>query len=193
MSRLWTLLSLILLWFRFQDCRAHCEHRFARSPSGELFHIIPVRLFTPEMLQDSVQLVRQPRQQQIVQEVIVENNFGGPGGGFGAPPFGRPPFGGPPFGGPPGFGGPVRGFGGGFGSGLGGGFGGGFNAGVSGGFGGFARSYDQEDTPQQQQPQPAKQPIGCNAPSIPVPPCAQSYLISCEAVLKPAPCASSGY
>ncbi|KAH8263003.1 hypothetical protein KR044_003046, partial [Drosophila immigrans] len=191
MSTLWALLSLLLLWFRFQDCRADCDHRYVRSPSGQLFHIIPVRLFTPEVLQDNnAQLVRQPRQ-QIQQEVIVENNFGGPGGGFGGTPFVRPPFGGRP-----GFGGPSRGFGGGFGSGFGAGFGGGFNAGVSGGFGGgggggfggggFARSYEQEEPTQQQQTE--KQPANCNAPSVPVPPCAQSYMISCEAVLKPAPC-----
>ncbi|KAH8377011.1 hypothetical protein KR093_002727, partial [Drosophila rubida] len=181
MSAHWALLSLLLLWFRLQVCRADCEHRYVRSPSGQLFHIIPVRLFTPEMLPNNVELVRQPRQQQIVQEVIVENNFQAPTfgrPGFGPPFGGSPGFGGPPgfgrpgFGRPPGFGGPSRGFGGGFG----GSFGGGFE---------FARSYEQEEPLQQP---PAKQAVASNAPSVPVPPCAQSYMISCEAVLKPAPC-----
>ncbi|XP_020808320.1 keratin-associated protein 19-2 [Drosophila serrata] len=116
------------------------------------------------------ELERLRRQQQIVQEVIVENNFGGPG--FGGPGFGGPGFGGPGFGGPgfgrPGFGGP--GFGGpGFG---------GFRRDKFG----FARSYDQEEEP--------AAPYGKSS-GISSPPCPRNYVFSCGAVITPVPCGSS--
>ncbi|XP_017098923.2 uncharacterized protein Vm26Ac [Drosophila bipectinata] len=149
--------------------------RCVRSLPLPLYHFIPVRALTPkpflEDLDSHSELIRQARQQQIVQEVIVENNFGGPGfggpgfggPGFGGPGIGRPGFGGPGFGGP-GFGGP--GFGGrGFGR---------------PGFGGFARSYDQEE------PEPYEAPA-----EIKSPPCPKNYVFSCEAVIKPVPCGSS--
>ncbi|XP_017034629.1 annexin A7 [Drosophila kikkawai] len=144
-------------------------------------------LVAPEsLLEESsleAELDRRTRQQQIVQEVIVENNFGGPG--FGGPGFGGPGFGGPGFRGPgfggPGFGGP--GFGGpGFGGpGFGGpGFGGpGFGRGKFG----FARSYDEEEEPAAQ--------YGTSS-GIPAPPCPNTYLFSCGAVITPVPCGSSG-
>ncbi|EDV31936.1 uncharacterized protein Dana_GF14294 [Drosophila ananassae] len=152
--------------------------RCVRSLPLPLYHFIPVRVLTPKtFLEDSAshsELIRQARQQQIVQEVVVENNFGGPG--FGGPGFGGPGFGGPGFGGP-GFGGP--GFGGpGFGR---PGFGGFRRPGF-----GFARSYDQEE------PEPYEAPA-----EITSAPCPKNYVFSCEAVIKPVPCASpstgSGY
>ncbi|EDW63529.1 vitelline membrane protein Vm26Ab [Drosophila virilis] len=184
------LIALLFFCYRLQTCLANCDGRCVRSPSsGQLFRFIPVRLYTPEQLEEQAErLVRQPRQQQIVQEVIVENNFGGLGpGGFGGPPFGGlPPFGGPPFGAGSGFG--RGGFGrggtvGGFSSGFSGGFGGGFSS-------GFARSYAPTE-----QPEPPAVPAKCNAPSaqaasIRAPPCAKSYVFSCDAVLKPVPCAA---
>ncbi|XP_017856763.1 PREDICTED: glycine-rich RNA-binding protein 10 [Drosophila arizonae] len=169
--------------------KGQCNERCVRSPTGQLYRFIPVRLYTPEQLGDSVELLRQPRQQQIVQEVNVENNFGLPGsGGFGGSPFGGPSFGRPPFGGGPGFG--RGGFGrGDFG--RGGGFGGGFSGGFGGGFrGGFGRSYEAEEPeekPQQEQPAP----VSYAAPSVPSPPCAKNYVFSCEPVLKPVPCGSA--
>ncbi|KAH8235865.1 hypothetical protein KR032_009671 [Drosophila birchii] len=112
-------------------------------------------------------LDRLRRQQQIVQEVIVENNFGGPNIGFGGPGFGRPGFGGPDFG-RPGFGGP--GFGRpGFGR-------------PGFGFGGFARSYDQDEEPAAQ--------YGTSS-GIPSPSCPQNYVFSCGAVIRPVPCGSN--
>ncbi|KAH8260868.1 hypothetical protein KR038_006471 [Drosophila bunnanda] len=140
-----------------------------------------VALESLEQLEESsldAELERLRRQQQIVQEVIVENNFGGPG--FGRPGFGGPSFGGPGFGGPgfggPGFGGP--GFGG---PGFGGpGFGGpGFGRGKFG----FARSYDQDE-------EPAAAPYGASS-GIPSPPCPRNYVFSCGALITPVPCGSS--
>ncbi|XP_039501832.2 myosin heavy chain IB [Drosophila santomea] len=136
------------------------------------------------------QLNRRRRQQQIVQEVVVENNFGGPG--FGGPGFGGPGFGGPGFGGPgfggPGFGGP--GFGGpGFGRpGFGGpSFGGpGFGRGKFG----FARSYDQTD--EEVPPQATYQQQDALS-EVPSPACPKNYVFSCEAVIKPVPCGYSSY
>lgn len=151
--------------------------RCVRSLPLPLYHFIPVRVLTPktflEDLDSHSEVIRQARQQQIVQEVVVENNFGRPG--FGGQGFGSgfgSGFGGPGFGGPgfarPGFGRP--------------GFGG------FGGFG-FARSYDQEE------PEPSKP---YEAPAeLTSPPCPKNYVFSCEAVIKPVPCSSpstcSGY
>ncbi|EDW03025.1 loricrin [Drosophila grimshawi] len=195
MSILWTFISLLLCCsYQFQECMANCGGRCVRSPIGHLYHVIPVRLYTPQQLEDNIELLRQPRQQQTV---VVENNFGGSG-------FGRPSFGGSPFGGRPGFGGLGRGgfgrggpfggsrggFGGGSGFGGSGGFGGGFGGGFE--FGrGFARSYGAEEEEKQQPGE--KQPIipECNAPNVPVPSCANNYVFSCEPVLKPVPCSAS--
>ncbi|XP_017079460.1 41 kDa spicule matrix protein [Drosophila eugracilis] len=144
---------------------------------------LPLQSQARESLLDP-HLSREKRQQQIVQEVIVENNFGGPG--FGGPGFGGPGFGGPGFGGP-GFGGP--GFGGpGFGRpGLGRpGFGGPALGGFVGR--GFARSNNQaeEDEPRTE-PNPFYKPLS-EAPS---PACPKNHLFSCEAVIKPVPCGFS--
>ncbi|EDW88869.1 myosin heavy chain IB [Drosophila yakuba] len=141
------------------------------------------------------QLNRRRRQQQIVQEVVVENNFGGPG--FGGPGFGGPGFGGPGFGSPglggPGFGGP--GFGG---PGFGGpgfgrpGFGGSSFGGPGFGRGkfGFARSYDQADEEVPAQGTYQQQDVLSEVPS---PACPKNYVFSCEAVIKPVPCGYSSY
>ncbi|XP_002132219.3 uncharacterized protein Vm26Ac [Drosophila pseudoobscura] len=178
--------------------------RCVRSLPLPLYHFIPVRLYTPQTLLEGLnhgELQRERRQQQIVQEVILENNFGGGFGGpsFGPPPFGRPPFGGGGFG--PGRFGPGRGFGGGFGGSFGGGFG-----------GSFARSYNQEEeklpvpqysapatpsAPAYSAPAPCAPPAAPSAPAppapsgIPSPECPKNYVFSCEAVFKPVPCAAS--
>ncbi|KMY88412.1 chorion class CA protein ERA.1 [Drosophila simulans] len=125
--------------------------------------------------QSDANLNRRRRQQQIVQEVIVENNFGGPG--FGGPGFGGPGFGGPGFG-RPGFGGP--GFGG-------PGFGGpGFGRGKFG----FARSYDQDEA---QVPAQGTYQQQNTLSEVPSPACPKNYVFSCEAVIKPVPCGHSSY
>lgn len=183
----------------------HCQ---ANYPI-QLFHFIPVRLYAPEFLQDSVELRRPTRQQQIVQEVVVENNFGG--GGFGIPPppvfggLGRPGLG---FGGGPGLI-PGRGFGGSFGGGFGGSFGSTSlfrDAGSE-----LERSNSQNNEAEELKsrtyapasvpapapaPSLAPAPAPCSAPSppkaasLPNPPCATNYVFSCQAVLKPVPCAN---
>lgn len=180
----------------------HCQ---ANYPI-QLFHFIPVRLYAPEFLQDSVELRRPTRQQQIVQEVVVENNFGG--GGFGIPPspvfggLGRPGLG---FGGGPGLI-PGRGFGGSFGGGFGGSFGSTslFRAGSE-----LERSNSQDNEAEELKsrtyappsvpapaPSLAPAPAPCSAPtppkaaSLPNLPCATNYVFSCQAVLKPVPCAN---
>ncbi|KAH8404886.1 hypothetical protein KR222_008974, partial [Zaprionus bogoriensis] len=174
-------LGAILLILSFIQL-GHCLPAAQSSYPVQLYHFIPVRLYTPQLLPDSDELRRSTRQQQIVQEVVVENNFGG---GFELPPR-IVPF--PGFGGRPGIG-PVHRFGGGFGGSLGGGFGGS----LGGGFGGFGslqsfrdagnieRSYNQEEEPRK----PAY-----SAPSVPSPACATSYVFSCEAVFRPVPCAN---
>ncbi|SPP86072.1 oleosin-B6 [Drosophila guanche] len=211
---------LVLFWglCLFGCSVAPCQGyttRCVRSLPLPLYHFIPVRLYTPQSLleglnQEDSELLRERRQQQIVQEVIVENNFGGGFGGpsFGPPPFGRPSFGGGGFG--PGRFGPGRG-GGGFGGGFGGSFGGGFG-------GGFARSYNQEEekaqVPQYSAPAAPSAPLysapaaPCAAPysppaappAPPAPPapsgitspeCPKNYVFSCEAVIKPVPCAAA--
>ncbi|ALC38349.1 Vm26Ac [Drosophila busckii] len=176
---------LALIWLTLcglAQAQSECS-RCPRSSSDlmQYFQLIPVRLYSSEQLE----LTRHTRQQQIVQNIKLENNFGAPGAGFGsAPSFGRPSFGGgPSFGGRPSFG--PRPFGG-----RGGGFRGDFEAGFGGGFrGGFGRSYEAEPAPA------APKTSNCNSAyspqtQIPVPPCAQSFMISCEAVLKPMPCAA---
>lgn len=186
----------------------HCQANYP----VQLFHFIPVRLYTPEFLQDNVALSRPTRQQQIVQEVVVENNFGG--GGFGIPPpplfggLGRPGLG---FGGRPSLI-PGRGFGGSFGGGFGGSFGGstpvfrdaGSDVGRSNTEDNEAeelksRTYAPAAVPAPAQAPayaPAPAPTPCSAPSppsaasLPNPPCATNYVFSCQAMLKPVPCAS---
>ncbi|XP_017120516.1 glycine-rich cell wall structural protein [Drosophila elegans] len=187
--------------------------RCLRSLPLPLYHFIPLRELAAKslMVGDSDPKSHRRRRQQIIQEVVVENNFGGPG--FGGPGFGAPGFGGPGFGGAPGFGGPGFGggpsFGGpGFGGpGLGGpGFGGpGFGGpGFGGpGFGGpglggrhgkffnkgFSRSYDQAseneaaEGPDNQQYETSSQ--------VASPTCPKNYVFSCEAVIKSVPCGSS--
>lgn len=197
MSAHWSILSLLLPCLLLVD---HCQ----ASYPVQLYRFIPVRLYTPEFLQDSAELRRPTRQQQIVQEVVVENNFGGGGFGIPSPPslfggLGRPDLG---FGGRPGLI-PGRGFGGSFSSGFGGSFGATplFRAAVD--TTASERSYGRDDGDvKQAAPAPAPAPAPALAPcsepsppsaaSVPSPPCATSYVFSCQAVLKPVPCATAG-
>ncbi|XP_068151193.1 uncharacterized protein Vm26Ac [Drosophila tropicalis] len=168
---MWKYLTILSL-FCWGSSVAQCGGGCGGGNLMPTYHLIPVRL----LLEGSdFELKRQTRQQQILQEVIINENLNGPGG-FGGPGFGGPGFGGPGFGGPglggPGFGGP--GFGGrpGFGR---------------GGFGrpfGFARSYEQEPEEKPSYSAPPAKPTG-----IPSPPCPQNYVFSCQAVIKPVPCA----
>ncbi|KAH8342737.1 hypothetical protein KR084_004705 [Drosophila pseudotakahashii] len=159
-------------------CMAHLtgSHPLPCEGGPRCLRSIPPRVLAPESL-----LHRRRRQQQIVQEVIVENNFSGPGfggPGFGGPGLGRPSFGGPGFGGP-GFGGP--GFGG-------PGFGGPEFGGPSFGRPGFARSYDQADIHK-----PSEEPNQYNALEVTSPACPKNYVFSCEALIKSVPCRSSSW
>ncbi|KAH8277937.1 hypothetical protein KR018_010591 [Drosophila ironensis] len=182
----------------------HSVNHCLSSPHLPFYNFIPTGTLRPRSLLkgcDSENL-RRARQQQIVQEVIVENNFGGPG--FGGPGFGSPGFGGPVFGGPgfggPGFGGP--GFGG---PGFGGpGFGrpGFRGAGIRGPpfrgsefrslsfpgeVVGLAHGYDPE---KKQTVIPSHQKYG--PPSdVPLPPCPKNMAFSCETDIKKVPCSSS--